>query len=216
MTYPNLSFKLPKNRPFYFTNFVATVDGKVQVINNDKKDYWPIGSSTDYKTLLELRAYADVLIHGSNTALGHRTVDTLARPDFKEMRKKLGKKNELLYIVMSNHPDENLKKQLENPNGVVYEIVGSDVKKLSDKLYKQGYKTVLVEGGPNILGSFFKENLIDEIFLTIAPKIFGNRPGETLTMVEGVLFDPKDVKQLKLLSVKQIENELFLRYRVNH
>ena len=67
MFYRNLKFPKIKNRPFFYTNFVQTVDGKVQVLKNTK-DYWPIGSKLDHEALLELRAYSDCLIHGSNLA----------------------------------------------------------------------------------------------------------------------------------------------------
>ncbi len=71
-----------------------------------------------------------------------------------------------------------------------------------------------MEGGPILLGSFLAENLLDEIFLTVAPKIFGNEPGKTLTLVESRLFPADEIRNLNLISVKQIEEELFLRYRI--
>lgn len=73
---------------------------------------------------------------------------------------------------------------------------------------------MLIEGGPTILASFLKEGLIDEIFLTIAPKIFGSKYPSTLTMVEGYLFPKQSIKKLKLLSVKPIGNEIYLRYQI--
>lgn len=212
MMYPNLKFPHISGRPFFYTNFVSTIDGKVQVAG-DPKDYWPIGSSTDYKTLIELRAYADVLIHGKNTALSHKTVDSLGKPEFKDLRKKLKKNKDFLYVVLSSHPTSKLHKQLENDRGVTAKIMSSNIVSLSSQLYKEGYKTVLVEGGPHVLSSFLKHNLIDEVFLTIAPKIFGNENNATLTMIEGHLFPPQEVKKFNLVSVKQVENELYVRYR---
>lgn len=212
MMYPNLKFPSVSGRPFFYTNFVSTIDGKIQVTTNPTA-YWPIGSPTDYKTLIELRAYADVLIHGKNTALSHRTVDSIGKKEFKELRKKIGKENDLLYVVLSNHPEEKLRHQLEHPEISKILITDLSVSNLSGKLYNEGYKTILVEGGPHVLGSFLKHDLMDEVFLTIAPKIFGNDKNATLTMSEGYLFPPKEVKKFNLLSVKQVENELFIRYR---
>lgn len=194
MLYPNLRFPKKANRPFFYTNFVSTVDGKIQVLKNTK-DYWPIGSKTDYQTLLKLRSYADCLIHGKNTAkeFGGITLQSLNKPTFKNIRRKIGKDPILPYYVVEKR---------------------GDLQKLAGDFYKKGYKNVLVEGGPHLLGSFLKENLIDEIFLTIAPKIFGNTESSTLTLVEGVLFPKKSIKKLSLLSVKKVGNELFLRYKV--
>lgn len=190
MFYPKLSFPKFKNRPFFYTNFVQTIDGKVQVKN---PGYWPIGSRTDYQILTELRAYSDCLIHGKNLyqEFGEITKKSLQKNEFKALRKKLGKNPDLAYIVGTH-----------------------DLKKLSQDLNKKDYKNVLVEGGPTLLGSFLKENLIDQVFLTIAPKIYGTEPGKTLTLVEGILLKPDKIKNLKLLSVKKMGNELFLRYKM--
>ena len=168
---------------------MQTLDGKVAV---KEPGYWPIGSKTDYEVLVELRAYADCLIHGKNlyNEFGSITKKSLQKLTFKALRKKLGK-NPILPYIMAAH----------------------DLKELVHKLHREGYKHVLVEGGPTLLGSFLKENLIDEVFLTIAPKIYGTENLATKNLVEGILFPPREIKKLKLLSVKKIKDELFLRYR---
>lgn len=204
MIYPNLKFPKISKRPFFYTNFVQTVDGKVAV---KREGYWPIGSQTDHEVLVELRAYADCLIHGGNLArqFGRLTLENLQKSSFKKLRRKLGKGEKLPYYVVTNHPKTI-------PGGPI--IVGADLVALTKQLRTKGYKEVLVEGGPTLLGSFLMENLMDEIFLTIAPKIFGNEKGGTLSLVEGYLFPPKTTKILKLLSVKQIGDELYLRYKI--
>ncbi len=190
MFYQNLKFPKLKNRPFFYTNFVMSLDGKVAV---KRLGYWPIGSKFDHKVLVELRAYADCLIHGKNLyhEFGALTQASLKKARFKALRKKLGKNPDLPYIVGSH-----------------------DLKSLSKNLHKKGYQCVLVEGGPTLLGSFLKENLMDEIFLTIAPKIYGSQNLTTLNLVEGTLLPPNQIKHLKLISVKKIKDELFLRYFV--
>ncbi|MEK7076856.1 MAG: dihydrofolate reductase family protein, partial [Patescibacteria group bacterium] len=88
-----------------------------------------------------------------------------------------------------------------------------DIGQFASLLYARGARHVLVEGGPTLFASFLEARLIDEVFLTLAPKIFGNRGGEALTMAEGFLFPPDEVSKWKLLSVRQEGDELFLRYR---
>lgn len=190
MFYPNLKFTKVPNRPFFYTNFVQTVDGKTQV---KKEGYWPIGSKKDYQVLLELRAYADCLIHGKNlyNEFGEITKSSLQKPNFIKLRKKLGKNPILPYIVGTHN-----------------------LKQLTRDLQEKGYKNILVEGGPTLLASFLKENLIDEVFLTISPKIYGTKSGQTLTLVEGYLFPKNSTKKLKLISVKHKNSELFLRYKL--
>lgn len=191
MFYPKLTFPIRKDRPFFYTNFVSTLDGKVSV---KKAGYWPIGSKIDYQVLVELRAYADCLIHGKNlyNEFGSITRQSLQKDKFKSLRKKLGKNPNLPYIMAIHNLQE-----------------------LTQQLHEKGYKHVLVEGGPTLLGSFLKKNLIDEIFLTISPKIYGTENLTTLNLVEGILFPPGDIKKLNLLSVKKLGDELFLHYSLN-
>ena len=84
---------------------------------------------------------------------------------------------------------------------------------LSSLLYQRKKKRILIEGGPVLMGQFFKSNLIDEVFLTLVPKVIGNN-SNTLTMVEGNLLKSNEVKVLELISVRNVESELYLRYRV--
>ncbi len=235
--YPNLVFPKISDRPFFYLNVVQTLDGKVQVAKNPKA-YWPIGSDKDYETLIELRAAADVLIHGKGTATWTRALDKLGQSDFQVMRQKAGKSRDILYLVISAHPTDELIAYLNHPPvGVAallvtvedaavskklaeaVEIVRLgksevDIALLSQFLYQKGYTSILVEGGPTLWASFFQCNLIDEIFVTIAPKIFGDEEGNTMTLISNHLFPPKKTPKLKLLSVQQYFDELYLRYRV--
>lgn len=207
MIYPNLTFPEINGRPFFYTNFVESVDGKVQVFKNTK-GYWPIGSEADHDTLIELRSYADALVHGAHLAreFGDISQESLGKAEFKSMRQSLGKNPDLPYYVVTNQPEEFTGKA----------NVVSDLSTLVKICQEKGYKNVLVEGGPTLLGSFLKEHLMDEVFLTIAPKIFGNEDKQTITLVEGVLFPPQDIKYLKLISIHQVRDEVFLRYSIRN
>lgn len=208
MLYPNLKFpKTSLKRPYFYTNFVSTIDGKIAV---KEEGYWPIGSKTDYQVLAELRAYADCLIHGRNLArqFGEVTLKSINKNTFRKMRRALGKNPNLPYYIITKHP-KSLPLHLEGAAS----IFSGDLPKLVSNLQELGFKHVLAEGGPTLLGSFLKENLIDEVFLTIAPKIYGSKPNSTKTLVEGILLPPNKFN-LKLISVKRIKDELFLRYRI--
>jgi riboflavin biosynthesis pyrimidine reductase len=71
----------------------------------------------------------------------------------------------------------------------------------------------LVEGGPQLMGPFFAEHALDELFLTLAPQIAGRdasveRPG----LVAGKRFAPEDPVWGTLVGVKRGGSHLFLRY----
>lgn len=237
--YPDLVLPTLPDRPFFYTNFVETLDGKVQVTTSEQAKYWPIGSKIDYATLIELRTYADVLIYGKNSALSFNHGQNLAKEDFKKAREKKEKNPDITYLIVCNTiskedlavlrgphekhtllvmpEDAEVDQEIEDVIKIIR--VGKekvDIALLAQKLHEKGYKQVLVEGGPSLLGSFLEADLIDQVFLTIAPKLFGNKPGETLTLVEGTLFPPEKIKNLELISVQQNKNELFLRYQILH
>ncbi len=72
---------------------------------------------------------------------------------------------------------------------------------------------VLVEGGPHLVGAFFAEQRLDELFLTLAPQIAG-RDGhhERLGLVAGRSFAPEHPLWGRLVSLKRGGSHLVLRY----
>lgn len=213
MVYSALTFPQRKDSPFFYTSFVSTVDGKVWV---ERSGYWPIGSKTDYETFTYLRAHADAIIDGKNTALrfGKNTIETINSSSFREIRESLGKEEIPQYFVVTKHPDDALNSALQNSFGFKPVIFTEGIEELVQTLQKENLNHVFIDGGPKLLASFLDKNLIDEIFLTIFPRIFGN-DGSTSTMVEGILFPPNKIS-LKIISSEQVENEIFLRYKVIH
>ena len=72
---------------------------------------------------------------------------------------------------------------------------------------------ILVEGGPQLIGDFFAERCLDELFLTLAPQLAGRdssseRPG----LVAGKRFAPEHPIWGTLVGVKRGGSHLFLRY----
>jgi riboflavin biosynthesis pyrimidine reductase len=72
---------------------------------------------------------------------------------------------------------------------------------------------ILVEGGPQLLGNFYAQGLVDEQFLTLAPQIAGREAGDgRLSLVMGKTFAPHDALWGTLSDVRRSDNHLFLRY----
>jgi riboflavin biosynthesis pyrimidine reductase len=77
-----------------------------------------------------------------------------------------------------------------------------------------GVRTVLCEGGPHLNAHLLEAGMVDELLLTISPKLAGGdaTSGEGLRIVAGpALADPVE---LELLSLAESESFLFLRYGV--
>lgn len=212
MPYQNLDLPKLTDRPFFYTSFAQTLDGKAYI---NKKGYWPIASKIDYDTFTYLRSFADAIIDGKNTAIrfGKYTIDTIHSDEFKKMREKNGKTEKPEYLILTKHPDETLKQKLVNPYNFQPTIFQEDSQRLASYLQQKKAQYVFVDGGPNVIASFLREKLLDEFFITISPRIFGNQENLAITMVEGLLLEPNEVK-LELLSTEHVKNELYLRYKV--
>jgi riboflavin biosynthesis pyrimidine reductase len=76
-----------------------------------------------------------------------------------------------------------------------------------------GIQRILIEGGPTLLGEFFKQRLVDELFLTVAPQIAGREPSDgRLGLVMGKSFAPGNPLWSCLSDVRRSKSHLFLRY----
>jgi riboflavin biosynthesis pyrimidine reductase len=73
--------------------------------------------------------------------------------------------------------------------------------------HEHGIRALLCEGGPGLHGELEGGGLVDDLFLTIAPKLAG---GEAPRIVEGPL---PAVAELELAWLLEEDGELFARYR---
>jgi riboflavin biosynthesis pyrimidine reductase len=83
-----------------------------------------------------------------------------------------------------------------------------DLPSLLGSLREEGVEALLCEGGPTLHGSLQAAGLVDELFLTIAPKLSGG--GVPPRILEGEL---DDVVPLELAWLLEEDGELFARYR---
>jgi len=74
-----------------------------------------------------------------------------------------------------------------------------------------GVRWLLGEGGPHLNHSLLAAGLVDELFLTFAPKLVGSAGP---TIVEGHPFSTPGGIELSLVNLSAVGSELFFRYRV--
>ncbi len=89
------------------------------------------------------------------------------------------------------------------------------VRAILRSLYEDvGVRLLLHEGGPTLFGRFLEEGLVDELFLTVAPRIAG-RSAESprRSLVEGVAFPLGQASDFKLVSLKRAGEHLFQRWK---
>jgi riboflavin biosynthesis pyrimidine reductase len=97
---------------------------------------------------------------------------------------------------------------IEAPGGKV--TPGAILKLLRDEF---AVKLLLHEGGPALFSDFVAHGCVDELFLTVAPQFAGRdarrpRPG----VISGLEFLPETAPWVRLVSVKQSADHLYLRY----
>src|SRR5690606_20159474 len=88
-----------------------------------------------------------------------------------------------------------------------------DLKKLFDYLERDGISKILVEGGGEINWSLIKNNLFDELIVTISPLIIGGK--NAISMVGGKGYDTiNECAKIKLTKVqKKNTGEIVLYYK---
>ncbi len=96
------------------------------------------------------------------------------------------------------------------PVGAGSRLTGADVLELTGR---RGAGVILSEGGPHLLGELVGADLLDELFLTLAPQLVGRGDENRIGLVEGVALAPADARWHDLVSMRRSDQHLFLRYR---
>lgn len=156
-----------------------SVDG---IVAKDKDHYTEWTCSSDKRLFKRLTQDAGVLIMGS------RTYATIGRP-------LPGRLN----VVVTRHPERL-------PHGENVLFTPAAPRDILGDLESKGYTKVILAGGPIINSLFARDRLIDEILVTISPRIFGS--GLTL-FTEAV-----DIN-LALIGTDRLDHDtMLLHYRV--
>ncbi len=166
--------------------FVTTLDGKVTKWGDVHVQKW---SSKEDQAYFK-KAWDD----NSLVIMGSGTYD--AEPF------KAPPKNHL--IIMTVNPDKYKDKVI--PGNI--EFTNETPKKIVERLISEGEEKILLVGGPHLATSFFKENLVDELWLTLEPKIFGSGGN--------FVVDSKLDVNLRLLSSEKVNEQgtQIMKYQV--
>lgn len=218
-------------------NGAMTVDGKIASTSGDSK----ISSKEDLLRVHRLRASADAIVVGISTILADDPrltvrlvkgknparviVDSRGRIPIDSQIMRTAPKIRTIVAVTDLAPEEKIHR-LEDAGAQVLVISegkkgqsaavphGVNLKKLFRKLEKMGLRRLLVEGGGELNWSLLRLGLVDELTVTIAPRIAGGRLATTL--VEGDGFD--EIAQGIRLQLKRVEQknagELVLHYKL--
>ena len=209
-----------------------TADGKIATANRSVTSF---GSARDLEHLNELRATADAVMCGARTVeLSHSILGT-GGDRFRRRRVKNGLNEYNLRVIVSGSgsidPDAEIFKKRFSPL-IILTTERSSPKKLAqlrtlaDEVKicgkteinfraalrwlrkKWRVKRLLCEGGGELNDALFRADLVDEIHLTICPKIFGGRTAPTIADGFGA-GDLKNAARFRQKSIRCINDELF-------
>ena len=214
-----------------------TADGKIADKEGSAARF---GSANDKRHLERQVSWADGVIFGAKTLRAYGTTLSVSDPDLIAARIERSQSPQPVQIVASASavfdPNCRFFQQpvprwlLTVPNGSklwrdnhkfdrVVSIEANDNDYLSfdwksalARLRQLGLNKLAILGGGELVASLMAVDAIDELWLTVCPTIFGGKTAPT--PVGGVGWLQDRAIKLNLLSVRQIEAEVFLHYRV--
>lgn len=181
-----------KKLPYISLKAAQTIDGKIADKHGESS--W-ISSIQSRKYVHSLRSKYDSVLVGMGTVLADDPSLTVRLVEGRNPKRVIVDTNlklKLNHKIFNKNCDKNLiiitsKKSADKKRKInKLHSIGSTVLYAKDdgkdkinlksalrELHKIGIASVLVEGGSNIFTSFVSENLFDDIFLFVSPKILG-------------------------------------------
>ncbi|MEK7506331.1 MAG: dihydrofolate reductase family protein [Patescibacteria group bacterium] len=170
-----------QHRPRYIAFVVASVDGRISLSSKHLPDWT---SKEDWKFFQKSLSRVDAVVVGRNT--------------YESVSKRLRKRNT---FVLSRRPKTLVRR------GMVTFVNPANVG-LSKLLGE--YKSIAILGGGAVYRFMLEHGLLDEIFVTVEPLIFGRG--------KEMFLGGTRTTQVNLLSVKRLNRTgtLLLHYKINH
>jgi riboflavin-specific deaminase-like protein len=208
-------------RPRVLVNMAPSLDGKIAPARK-RAPFVMSREEEDGKRMRALRARADAVVIGASNLRADdpdllpsrlRVVVTHAgtqlEPGAKMFDPELGGES---IVAHAGTMTEAVRASLRG-RATLVELGPSevDVARLLEWLAKErGCRVVLCEGGGVLNARFFAARAVDELYLTVVPRILGGSSAPTIVGGDG--FEPEAVPDARLISCDRVGDELFLVY----
>lgn len=215
IAYAGVSFPPPSDdRPWVYLNMIATIDGKI-VTGKRNEPVPDLGSAVDHSTMRYLESLADGILIGA----GNLRATPKLWYDSNKLRFVATRSGDLEYGTrfFSDCPERAHVIAPSTSSVQWRNVLSTSADEIDWNLvlktmrHELGVQQLLVEGGSELNASLFSAGLIDEIFLTVSPKIKLGR--ETPTLADGTALSRDVLQSFDLISSRPVGNEVFLRYR---
>ena len=222
----DLGSRAPDDRPYVVVNMVSTLDGRAATDGDTRG----LGGEQDRELFHHLRTAGDALLVGAGTARIERYAEAVKTDELRAFRERQGLDPVQPTVIVSGRlvlPSDlpllqaagepvivatGAEHELEGVEAdVTYERVGDDLRLLLARLRSDyGFRSLVCEGGPTLVSYMLAAGLIDELFLSLAPKVAGG--GDEPTITTGPeLPEPVDAE---LVWLCEADGELFTRWRL--
>jgi len=199
----------PSQRPFVFVNMAMTADGKIATANRAVTTF---GSPRDHDHLLKLRATADAVMAGARTVDTEAVNLGPGGAKYQRRRLKNGLAEYNIRIIVSGSGTINPRAEIFKHRFSPVIILTSDrvpaarlksLRALADDVWTSDggkidfpaalawlqsrwqIRRLLVEGGAELNAALFRQRLVDELHVTICPRVFGGRAAPTIAESAG-------------------------------
>jgi riboflavin-specific deaminase-like protein len=228
---------MSRSRPRVLVNFASSIDGKIAPVPALREGAFMMSRHReDPRRMRQIRAMADAILVGAGNL---RADDPDLAIDAKErMRRREAREREPLRMVMTRagdgiRPNQKMfDPQLGGASLVLHSArmpadararlapvatlvnLGQDdvdvPRMLEWASREHGVRTLLCEGGGVLCAQLFASRAVDELFVTIVPRVLGGVMAPTLA--EGPGFSAGEIPDATLGSIDRVGDELFLRY----
>ncbi len=211
------------NRPKIIINAAMSVDGKIALVGGKRIK---ISTVEDFKRVHEMRSRVDAILVGINTIL-------LDDPKLTVKREYVPNAKNPVRIVLDSklRIPSNARVLNDDAKTIIAttevaperelpaEIIRCgknrvNLKCLMGKLWDRDIRSIMVEGGSEVIASFLREGFVDEMYVFIGSLVIG---GNAPTLVGGNgAEDESDVIHLRLISCERLSDGILLHYGVSH
>lgn len=216
--YGDLTFPIenaPAGRPYTFINMVTTIDGKI-LTGRRGEPVEDLGSKTDHANMRLIERAADAVLIGAGA---QRSSPKIWYPD--GLLRFVATRSGNVLTPSRFFDDEPSKAFVLCPesaevhpelNAVRVGDRETDWTLAFGKLRTDfGVRKLLVEGGSDLNAQILALDLVDELFMTVAPKVKLGK--DVPTYADGEPLSRDMVQQYDLLEANRVGDEMFLRYR---
>lgn len=204
-------------------NMIASLDGGATVAGTSGG----LGTAVDRKLIGLQRDLADAVLVGAGTVIGENYRGAKAYPKRMRRRERWGRTGIPRWAIVASRPlpaDLRAITESEEPPFVITtdtvdQPAGTtairtgpqlDLGNALAQLADNGYRRILCEGGPTLLGRLAAADLLDELSLTIAPALLGT--GTTTPLLGGTDLHG-ELRRWQLVTLLADGDHLFTAYR---